>query len=253
MYKGSVSAIRTNIPDYGKTALLTAPSSPVKQAVIVHQSDLANNSGSSAAMGWGYKLIDSKWSLGQWDVSEAPEFVDDTTDAQDAGTGDVALFTTTNDDGFVVSASEVFNLVGLTISTAEVGSPAYVYEYWNGTAWDTLSLLQTPDYTATGDTAIAFANPADWAKGGDTGEGINADHYAIRVTASTAPSTAPLATIAWVVRLLDYVGVVTTGSTLNRIQYVNSNGSRVPTGHALVAYSSVVSASNIAYFEYSQV
>lgn len=249
MHRGSVSSIRESFSSYGNDVLLTAPSSPVKQNIMIHQADIANNSGSDAALGYGYQLINSKWAAGQWDDSSTgTEFTDDTTDAQDAGTNDFAITTTTNNDGCIISASEPFDMVGFTVSTAEVGSPVYEYAYWNGSAWTTFTPIVEPDFTAS-ETAIVFGAFNDWAVA--AGSGTTAAHYAIRIRATTAPSTAPLAAVLWTVKMLDLVGVVSTGSTVNKIQYVNSSGMKIPTGHNLVPYCSVADVRNVAYFEYS--
>jgi len=254
MHRGSVDAIRGGFNGKGSDELLTAPTSPVRQNIIIHQSDLANNSGSDATMGYGYKVLAADFSVGQWDASAGTEFIDDTVDAQDAGASDVALATASvNNDGFVVSSSRKFDAVNIVVGTAEAGSPVYAYAYWNGTAWTALVPVVAPDFTATGETALVFSAPSDWALGGDTGEGIDATHYAVRVIATTAPSTAPLATTLHPVVLLDLVGKVSDGSTVNKIQYVMSTGNKIPSGHALVPYSSVADNSNVFYFEYTHI
>lgn len=248
-----VSGIRSGFLGFGSDELVVAPTSPIRQDIQIHQSDIANNSGSDAIVGYGAKLVNADWKAGQWDDGATPEIIDDTADAQSATINDFALTTTTNADGHVISAKFKFGLVGYTVSTASVGSPVYVYEYWNGTAWTAFTPIVAPTFSATGETALVFAEPAGWAKGGDSGDELDATHYHIAVRATTAPSTAPLAAKLWVVRLLDLVGKVTDGSTINRINNKDSTGSRVYPGEALVPYCSVSSSKNIAYFEYDQV
>lgn len=251
MQRGSVDGIRKGFTGKGSDELLTAPSSPIRQSIIVHKVDVANNSGSDAACGYGYKILDANWKAGQWDDSATPKITDDTTDAQDAGADDFALTTTTSNDGHVVSAAEPFELVGYTVSTASVGSPVYEYAYWNGSAWTAFEVIVAPDFSATGETALAFSAPSDWAKGGSGTDELDDDQYHIRVRATTAPSTAPLATQLWVVRLLDLVGTVSDGTTVNEIRYVVSSGAKIPPGHALVPYCSVSDAGNTISVEYS--
>lgn len=242
---------RVGFSGKGSDEIITAPLTPVPQSIRVYQVDLSNNSGSTATMGYGYKVLDADYKVGQWDDSAGTEFIDDTTDAQDAGSDDVALFTTTNNDGFVVSAKRRFDLVNINVTTAETGSPVYVYEYWDGSAWQSFVPAVTPDFTSTGETALVFSIPDDWALGGGTGEGIDAEHYAIRVTASTAPTTAPLASTVKAVVVLDMVGSVVDGSNINKTQYSNSDGAKIPPGHSLVPYSSVSDNSNVIYVEYA--
>lgn len=251
MNRGNADYIRVGFAGLGSDELLTAPLTPIPQSINIYQVDIANNSGSTAAMGYGYKVLAANYKVGQWDASASPEFIDDTTDAQDAGADDVALFTTTNNDGFAVSAAVKFGCVNIVVSTAEAGSPTYAYTYWNGSDWAAIVPIVSPDYTSTGETSLVFAIPSDWAKGGDTGEGIDSNHYAIKAVASTAPTTAPLATTVHPVVLLDLVGAVADGSNINKTAYVRSKGATIPPGHSLVPYSSVSDASNVIYVEYS--
>lgn len=233
--------------------LLTAPSSPVKLAIMIHEVSLTNSSGSDAVVGYGYKIPDANYVVGQWDDSAGTKIIDDTTDAQDAGTDDVALFTTTNNDGFVVGSSAKFNNVNLVISTAEVGSPTYEYTYWDGSAWSTLTLIETPDYTAAAEDSITFAAPINWAKGGDTNDGADSDKYYIRVRATTAPLTAPLATTVKAVNLVEIIPTLSTGALLNKEEYKMANKNRIPTGHEVVAYCSVADGANTVQIDYIEV
>ncbi len=150
-------------------------------------------------------LPDSMWAAGQ--VTAAGVYTADTADAQDADTNDFALETTTNGDGFLVSADVPFGVLSLDITTASVtGTPVRVLEYWNG-AWTTLPATQvivgpvTSAHWVAAETLILFESPVDWVVGG-TGTNVPATRYNIRVRATTAPTgTAGLA------RRI-YVGVV---------------------------------------------
>ena len=245
MKRGSVSSLRVGFKGKGNEEILVAPLSPVKQSIIVHQSDIANNSGSDAAVGYGFKLLNEDWKFGQ---HASDTYADDTVDAQ-ASAGSVALTTDSLSNGFIAQASKKFDLVGFTVSTAETGTSVLSYEYWDGSAWVALNAIIAPDFSATGDTALVFAAPYDWAKGGSGG--VDSDKYAIRVTPTTASSASPVASLVWVVQLLDLVGATADGSAINKTQYVNSSGNSVPPGHALVPYCSVSDSGNVCYIEYA--
>lgn len=247
----NADSIKVGFTGKGSQELLSAPLSPIPLPILIYQVDIANNSGSAATMGLGYKIINANYKVGLWDASETPNVVDDTEDAQNSDADDVSITTTTNNDGIIVSATEKFDLVNIVVSTAAVGSPVYAYQYWNGTAWTAFAPIVEPALDATGETALVFARPANWAKGGDTDEGVETDQYAIRIIATTAPSTAPLATSVNPVVLLDLVASVADGTSAYKSQYVRSTGMKVPPGHALVAYSSVDDQANTLYVEYS--
>lgn len=109
----------------------------------------------------------------------------DLTSAINAGTAS-NIFTTTNNDGYLVYGINKFNKVTITISQVATGSPVYAYAYWNGSAWTNLTLTTTPVYTALGSTSLEFSAPSDWVVGDGTESGGNNAYYAIRVLATTA-------------------------------------------------------------------
>ncbi len=159
-----------------------------------------NRSGSVAAIGWGGRLPldETLWKAGQW-VNATTTFTDDTTDAQDAGTGDFALTTTTNNDGFIVFSQIPINLLSLIVSQATTGSPVYEVSYTvAGGSWATLTLgnlLVAPALAATGEQLLWWENPGDLVVSvSGHGTGVPVGYYGYRVRATTAPSQAALAT-----------------------------------------------------------
>lgn len=192
--------------DIAKTPVLHAISG---QQFIIDKVIVRNASGGAINVGWGYVLGNSMWKAGQWDDSETASYIDDTTDAQDGGTGDFASFTVgTNNDGFVVQATQQFNIVYLDVSTAN-NNGTIEYTYWNGSSWAALTLRSTPTLTSTGDKYIVFDSPHDWTALTATStpvatDGLSVNMYAIRVRATTAPSvTAMLVSSMKVITLVD--------------------------------------------------
>jgi hypothetical protein len=188
--------------------LITTPKALFPTAVPIFAARALNRGSGASAVALVGLLADDQWKAGQW-THATTLYADDTTDAQDAGTNDFALETTTVDDGFVVQALAPFGAVSLDITTAGSGtSPTHVIEYWNGTAWIAIAAVGTLiDVTraadwATGEKVVLFDPPTDWAKGGGANEGIDTDKYAIRVRRTNATQ----ATAALARRL--YVGVV---------------------------------------------
>lgn len=134
----------------------------------------------------GPNFGNSRWEL--WARIAATPNVDKTAAIQ-AGTAST-IFTTTNNDGYLVYGVNPFNKVTLTISTAASGgSPVYTYEYWNGSAWTAFTPTALPNYAATGSTFFTFTSPSDWAAGDGTEVAGNTAYYAIRVLATTASSS----------------------------------------------------------------
>lgn len=235
-----------------KDQVLSQPTSPLKERLVIGSVEVGNSSGSDAPCGFGLEQQDAMWLAGQWDDSASASYTDDTTDAQDSGADDFALFTLTNDDGFVVQSDREFNIVGITVSTAEAGSPVYAYKYWNGSAWTALTTLAAPDYSGAGDTYLTFLKPHDWAalESSDTPvatDGLTAGKYAILAQATTAPTTAPLATELWAVELIDYVEAVGDGKSITLL----ANGEiKMPHSGPIVPYCGTADDDNWINIEF---
>jgi len=226
----------------GPTTALSPPSNLSGSQLGVGEVILVNRSGVAADVGFGWKQPNALWEAGQIDVSATPDFIDDTTDAQDAGTDDFALFTTTNDDGFLVRSTHKFNVIGMTVGTAEAGTPTYVYEYYNGTAMATLPTYSTPAAFTAADHIISFPAPHDWATGSTAAVSTDsAGKYVIQVTASTAPTTAPLANVLWVTTLFDYFPLLADDAALN---FEMSTEVVVPAAASIVPYFGTAATGN---------
>ncbi len=185
-----LQTLHTGYADNAKTAILIPA---LGKQIRLLKSRVLNRTGGAIDLAIMRKFTAIEWSFFQW-TDLTTTAVDKTSTIQTPAV--TAITTLVNNDGFIVQSSKKFNLIGLTISTAPAGGvPAYVYEYWNGAAWTTLTTINTMGY-ATGDKLIVFAAPMNWAVGG-SGAGLSASKYSIRVRASTAPSgTAGVATAA---------------------------------------------------------
>jgi len=170
---------------------------------VLSSIDVLNGSGSDCRVYAGGRfrdneLVGQSWRAGQWDDSSGGnDYTDDTTDAQDSGAGDFPLQTTTNNDGWVVYSTKRFNTVVASVTTPSSGggpAPVHEYRYWNGSAWTDLSMVEQftfGSHVSLGEHPIIWSVPGDWALSTLTGpaEGIPAGVYAMRVRATTAPST----------------------------------------------------------------
>jgi hypothetical protein len=166
--------------------------------LLIHSVSAYNSSSAAIEMGIGVRYQAASWKL----HTKTATYTDVTATIQAAST--VSMFPTTNNYGVIVQCKNKFGLVSLNVSQAQTGSPVYVYEYYNGSAWTALTLANSPVYSATGNVTLAFKPPVDWA------EGSNGDisafsslitGYCIRVTASTAPSQAVQINAMYVARM----------------------------------------------------
>lgn len=185
--------------------LAVRPGNSYATQFVIKEAALYNKSGSNAYLGIGGRLPIDLWSFGRWDDSEAAAgipFIDDTTDAQDAGTGDVPLDTVgTNNDGFVIGCDVPFNVASLQISQASATGTVWDVAYSAldssglGT-WTTLtSLYVAPGWSSTGEHLLWFEPPTNWVKvsaasavAGRHGASVP-QRYCVRVRATTGPDT----------------------------------------------------------------
>ena len=170
----------------------------------LYNAKIQNRTGGAIDMGILKKLDTASWKFYTIVAASTPDATEVTTTIQ-AGSN-VTIFTTTNNDGYLVSANKRFNLIGLNLGTASSGgSPVYTYEYYNGSAYTTLTTNAVPVYTSTGTVIVLFNAPQDWAVGTTAAVGGDSSNYNILVRATTASSSVgAVANAMWVGQFLDF-------------------------------------------------
>lgn len=170
---------------------------PQNAQINLHSYSAFNASATSCDVGLGVAFSPASWDFYTYNGTAAL-LVTPTVQAGSA----VNLFTTTTNSGFMVECKAPFGFLMMTLSQAQSGSPAYTYQYWNGTAWTTLNVTTAATYTSIGVIYLTFNPPVDWVKG-DGGLGLNTG-YAILVKSSTAGGQSVTATQARVSRWIAY-------------------------------------------------
>jgi len=134
--------------------------------------------------------------------ANSDSYTDETEDASESTADDVYLppqQTTTEGDAIYFGDSHKFNTVRINVTTAGSYSDiTIVWEYWDGSAWTTLSVTDnTNGFTTAGTNEVTFTPPGDWAK--TSVNGTTAYWIRARATFGASPSitTAPLAGEAW--------------------------------------------------------
>lgn len=197
-----------------------------------------NNSGSAINIGIGHSICSGKFKF--WTIGAT------TVEVTDFSVG-ISIFPTTNNYGFLAQAQNKFNMLVFNLSQAETGSPVYTYEYWNGSAWSTLSLEDTPDYSATGKSYIVFLPPFDWMPGDGT---VGGDPllYSIRALGTTAPTAAVTADSLYPVKFIVYRNGIANN------QWLQTNFFQrqllLEAEEALFTYFSTADAANIVEVAY---
>lgn len=227
---------------------------------------LHNRSGGVCAVGIGVRIQNHLWKAGQW-VDSTTTYTDDTTDAQDAGTSDFPIETTTDSTGFVILSRVPINGISINVGTASVDAtdPARSLTYSTGAAGHTWSSALTNLFSstgaaaemATGENAWVWALPVDHMPTtiDDTlGTGIPKGYYAVRIMATTAPdTTAAVATTIEVYRFFHLTEALADNgvyeafygtSELKLSSYNSAEGTSIEYGDAVVAYFSVLNVQN---------
>ncbi len=182
--------VKTSSPAHGGTA--TTPT-PVRL-------DSLDPVAQSAIKLYTVEPVIGDEAIGQiWQVDDTPAdnaFVDETTDANDAGNADWTVFTAVEavGDYMAIGFSEKFSEVVFDNAAGTAGvAGVVVWEYWNGTAWAALTTVVdgTTGFTiATADgQVLTFDIPLDWAK---SIINASANLYYIRARITTVYSTNPV-------------------------------------------------------------
>jgi hypothetical protein len=124
----------------------------------------------------GRKIPSTGGPLGKvWQVVAAgPTFVDETTDANDAGAGDWAIFAAGEVVGDYMAIGQAVPFTSITFSSAggtagvDAGSLALAFEFWDGAAWSALTGVVdgTALFTAVAGAGqvFSFTQPSTWAQ-----------------------------------------------------------------------------------------
>jgi len=152
-------------------------------------------------------------------------FTTDTTAANNATTGDMAIFDGTVEDAYYIGLSERFDTVEIDISQAAIGTFTVVKEYWDGDSWAALTTVNDDidDFTVSGDKKLfRFELPSDWATTNLSGSLPSTSYWIrFRVSAFTSMGTLPLASQA-VITMSGWIfptREITDGKLLSGITY----------------------------------
>lgn len=178
----------------------------------VYNAKAHQRTGGAVDVGILKKLSTASWKFYTITAASTPDALEVTSTIQ-AGTA-VTIFTTTNNDGYLMSARQRFNMIGFNIANEiAAGAPVFSYQYYNGSAYTTLTTTAVPTYTATGTALVVFNAPTDWVVGTTAAVGGDSSNYNILVRATTAGSDTATADSAWVGQFLDFQeGVADNGS-----------------------------------------
>ena len=176
-------------------ALTTAPGGGIGEALDVGIGvggfELFNSSGAAITVALGVRIPNVLWRAGQWDDAAATPYTDDTADAQDVGTADFAMNTTTANDGLVIHSRVPFNLVSFDVGTAgDASTNAARYSNAAGDGWsDVTTNLLADTFAATGERIWFFRTPPDWGRVQTNGlSGIPGGRYALNIRSTVAPA-----------------------------------------------------------------
>jgi len=97
-----------------------------------------------------------------------PSYVDETADANSPATNDWNFFPAGagNNDACYMGYDDLFSGVSIDVGTAGVGTYTVTWEYWNGSAWKSLSDVVdgTTAFKTGGINTVRFTVPIDWAR-----------------------------------------------------------------------------------------
>lgn len=140
---------------------------------------------------------------------------EETTDADDVGTADVTLFGS-DDHTLYVGSPYKFSRVIVGLSTLANASVVPTFQYWNGSAWATLTVTDNTTGFTKNDV-ITFTAPADWGRcykdGGGTAFSASAQERLYYVRIARTENTVGTPPVGTCIRIVPAAVPVTTGGT----------------------------------------
>lgn len=166
-----------------------------------------------------------------WSDDGVPAFTNETTDMADAGADDVAVVIATAGSAvYFGDATDKFYGLALTIGTAGAGTYTGVWEYYNGSAWATLTNIRE-DVAVFKEAAAAYFNlfepPATWAT--VAVNGTTAYYVRFKKTGAGTVTTAPLLTTAFLKKLGTGTGVRVPAGLITHISFSGRTASGATT------------------------
>lgn len=154
--------------------LATRPSNSYGTHFVLSEFSVHNRTGGDAIVGIGGRIDADLWRFYTWtdaNYTAGTVLTDDTTDAQDSGTGDVNLDTvSTNNDGFAIGCDMPFNIVSLMVSQESTTTTVWQVYYsiasagtgFSSNFTEITNLYVAPVLSSTGEKLIWFEPPTDW-------------------------------------------------------------------------------------------
>lgn len=201
--------LQTSSSAYTDQSLTVSYSPPSNQQLLVHGVSAYNGTAAENGVGIFHSTNNTHFKLFRLLAGGDVE----STSTIQAGTA-VSIFNTVNNDGCLFQAKDKFGLITFNVSQVQTGSPVYTYKYWNGSTWVTLTLINTPVYTATGIQSILFNPPIDWVTG-DGSEDGDSTLYSVQAISTTAPSQAVQINSLKIGKMLKYAGNLVPDASLN--------------------------------------
>lgn len=225
--------------------------SPQTGEALALGSYLINNaSGSAVDVGLFARFPNNYWEAGIITAASTPDYQGESTGAKSTTANAFAnVFTTTNNDGFLISCVEKFSAISFVVDNVAGGSPVFAYKYYDGSSMTAVTPIASAVFGSTGKTQALFFIPSTWTKGTTAAVGGDSDKYSLQITASTAPSDACNISDVRVYKYLDYFPSLPTNNQL--LSDLSETEIILPTNASVATYfSGTPSGSNFVYFKY---
>lgn len=227
---------------YGQKGQDAALSAPYTTQLAVYLVRAFNRSGGAIDVGIVRKYASGSFKLFTYNASVYSEVSLPLSAA-------TQIMSTTTGHGFVAQFKSKAGLLGMNLSQASA-SGTYVYEYWNGSAWTTLTTIEVPGFTTTGVKLVVFLPPHDWAIGG--GGALDSAMYSIRVTNSAGIATALKIDSLWAGQLLEFYESVADNQSVV-LEFPESRPMILQGNESIMPYFGSANAANGVSIQYTTV
>ena len=168
-------------------------------------------------------------------------YTDNSVEADTAAGTPFAINADANDVLYIGKTTQ-FKELNIDVSGASSGYTGVLWEYWDGSTWQTLSMTGTDDFTV--DATLTFTVPVDWAQ-----TAVNSvTAYWIRFTQTAAsPTAATLLSIGRqaLVENTDYVVDYGSATADGRVRAISGgslvDGEKIKVSYTYTTYAALIS------------
>lgn len=210
---------------------------------------LSNDSGANVDAGVFIRVPNSLWQAGIITAASTPDYQGENSGAKSTtANAFVNVFTTTDNDGFLIACREKFQAVSFVVDDVS-SAGTYTYTYYNGSSMASVTPKSAAVFTGAAATQAVTFVPSNWTKGTTAAVATTlSDYYVLVVRGASVNSVVSISDVR-VYQNIDYYPTLLDQNQLTS----NMNGSeeQYRVGSSIAAFmAGTANAQNFVNFQY---